>query len=364
MRIAQVLWLGSIGGLENYVYQLSEGLTENKHIVDVCVLHVEGDISDKIKNKNIKVFCAGMKNGFDFYGAFKFLQFLLKNNYDIVHVHDRNLLANFLLLFYPGKKIFTEHGGELLSWKNWKRRFFYHFLSAQFDVIIANSNFVKDSLLRLKILRSDKIITVYNGIYAERFSNALVNKNKIRDSFSIPPSAKVVGIVARLVEAKGIDLFIETAGKIMQQRDDVIFLIAGDGPLREECERLAAKIKYPSNIRFLGWQSDILHVLPAFDIFLFTSRWEPFGMVLLEAMAVGVPVVGFNVPGANEVAINGETAILVDSFDLEALASKTIDVLDNVEYCAQLGNNGRRRVNDFFTMDINTSRVTSIVERL
>ena len=104
--------------------------------------------------------------------------------------------------------------------------------------------------------------------------------------------------------------------------------------------------------------------MSAFDVLLFTSRWESFGLVLLEAMAAGVPIVGFDIPGANEVAINGETALLVEPYKISDLATRVLQVMSDKELYSQLSEQGKKRVEGSFSSSKNSSTVLFIYRQM
>ncbi len=365
MKTLQIMWLGTIGGLEKHVLHLVEDLKANGHLVEVCILHKTGAISDELYNRKIKTYFMDMKSGFDVRGALRFKRFLRDNSYDIIHVHDRNILANFVLWkFCETPKVFSEHGGELIGNKPWKRILFYKLLSFQYKKIIANSNHIREFLLKCGLSNEKKVTTIYNGINFKALSNYSLDKNKIRKKLNIDRNNKIIGIVARLVPSKGIDLFILTAQEIAKKDRSFTFLIIGDGPNRSEYEEMAIRVRDKVDIRFLGWRKDIERILPIFDIFLFTSRWESFGIVLLEAMAAGVPIVGFDIPGANEVVEKGETALLVDFSNIKELASTALYLISNKDLYIRLSLNGRKRVRRYFSMKDNAQRTLQIYEEI
>lgn len=361
MKVLHVCWLGTIGGLERYTLQLTENLKAKGHLVDVCILHRTGPISDESKGKGIRTYFIGMKSGFDIRGALRLKSFLQNSSYDIIHVHDRNFLANFILkIFCKSPKIFTEHGGELIGNKPWKRLLFYKLLSSQYKKIIANSNYISNLLIKYNLANKERVITIYNGIDVEELLSPIIDKNKEKKALKISEDSKIIGIIGRLVPTKGIDLFVQTAEELAQINNNFTFLIVGDGPNRKEYEEMTRRIKTKVDIRFIGWQKDIERILPIFDIFLFTSRGESFGIVLLEAMASGVPIVGFDIPGANEVVEKNVSAILVKPYDISKLVDAVLDVNSNSMLYNTLSNNGRSRAKNNFSIETNVNKVLQI----
>ena len=131
----------------------------------------------------------------------------------------------------------------------------------------------------------------------------------------------------RLEHGKGPDLFIEAAGLIHQKRPDVYFLAVGDGPLRSVLHIRANEKRLPAV--FVGRQADLRIALGASTVLVVPSRQEAFGRVLIEAMAMGVPVVAARVGGIPEVCTDGHTALLVPAEDPHALADAVVRTLED-----------------------------------
>jgi len=136
MKIIHVSWWGRIGGIEKYVSDLSINLKRKGHVVEICALSEKGCLYEKLENVGFKVHIIGMKNGCDLASANKLRSFLEKNPSDIIHVHDRNFLANYIITRYAKcPLIFTEHGGELIGDKHWKRKIFYALFRTRYKKI-------------------------------------------------------------------------------------------------------------------------------------------------------------------------------------------------------------------------------------
>ncbi|MCL5960465.1 MAG: glycosyltransferase [Chloroflexi bacterium] len=133
----------------------------------------------------------------------------------------------------------------------------------------------------------------------------------------------VIGYVGRIENtAKGVDFLPYVAQKLLQQGcDDFEVIIAGDGPDREETQQLCKELHVGHKFRFLGWQSDVAAFLSAVDVLVVPSRSEAFGLVALEALAMGVRVVAFDVGGIRDVLEGCEDARLVPASDLDAFAN-------------------------------------------
>jgi glycosyltransferase involved in cell wall biosynthesis len=128
------------------------------------------------------------------------------------------------------------------------------------------------------------------------------------------------------------------------------YVIAGDGSLRAELEAAAQTLNLADRVHFLGWRSDPYAIFAALDLLLAPSLWEGFGLVFLEAMALGVPILSTRVSAIPEVVIDGETGWLVPPRDPDAIAAALRKALSDPALLRARGDNGRRRLETEFTV--------------
>ena len=173
---------------------------------------------------------------------------------------------------------------------------------------------------------------------------------RIRTELGIAENIPIVGIVGRLSPQKDYPTFLKAAAEVLRAVPEAVFLIAGDGSLRHELEKLAAGLTIESRVRFLGYRTDILDVVSTFDVFVLSSLWEGLPLAVLEAMALEKPVVATSVPGTAEAVVDGESGYLVPLKDSPVLAQKTVELLRDPEKSRKMGKAGRRRVVDYFDL--------------
>ena len=170
-------------------------------------------------------------------------------------------------------------------------------------LMLGVSNSVRDDLRRdLKIWDAARIQTLYNRIDVAATQNVMVNKFEARQALNLPPDAWVVGNVGRLHHDKDQATLIEGFAKALPQlpANSKLF-IAGKGPLEDALKQQVARLKLQSSVIFAGNVPDVKRYFKAFDVFALTSDREPFGMVLLEAMAAEVPIICSDCGGGAEV---------------------------------------------------------------
>ena len=199
--------------------------------------------------------------------------------------------------------------------------------------VIAISQAVRESLT-LNGLPATKITVIPNGIDLTEFSH-LPSRAVARHSLGLSPDTFVVACIARLSPEKGIDTLL----KALRELPEMETLIAGDGPERRRLTEIA-----PPNARFLGRLEDIRPLLAAADALAIPSRQEGQGIVALEAMASGIPVVASWVGGLPEMITEGETGLLVPPNDPFALASALRRLRADAPLRAHLAEQGRALV--------------------
>ncbi len=165
-----------------------------------------------------------------------------------------------------------------------------------------------------------------------------------------PGDGPLVGTVARLEPVKGVDDFVRMAAIVADRRPDARFLAVGDGSRADHLHRLAESQNVSGRLAFIeGALSPMSHVA-RFDVSVLASRSEGAGIVLLEAMALGKPCVATRVGGIPEIVEDGVTGLLVPQGEPEALAEAVIELLDDPARAAAMGETGRKRVTEHFSL--------------
>lgn len=183
------------------------------------------------------------------------------------------------------------------------------------DAIIAPANFVKEELLSFGVKRP--ITVIPNGVDIEKFDKA--KKGLIRKKLKIKKDGKIVLYLGRLAKEKSIDFLIRVFAKVEKKNPNTYLLIAGDGPYKEKLENLVKNLNLTGKVIFLGLVAfkDVPSVYKEADIFAFASQTETQGMVVLEAMASGLPVIVAKDRVFQDVIENGVDGFLVEKKEAE-----------------------------------------------
>jgi 1,4-alpha-glucan branching enzyme len=220
------------------------------------------------------------------------------------------------------------------------------------DLIVTISNYSLQKIHSHYGVDPAKVRIVPNGVDIERFKPR-PDKAALRRQFGLGDEPCVL-FVGNLISRKGLPLLVEAAKKVAKERADTKFIIVGEGPLKASLKSSIASAGLLGNFRFLGNLSEeqLPQIYNCADVFVLPSIQEGQGIVLLEAMASGVPVVAFDIGGVNEAVCNGETGLLVGLGDVEALGQAVLKFLADSMLRARFGGFATKRVLDKFTWNI------------
>ena len=180
------------------------------------------------------------------------------------------------------------------------------------------------------------------------------------------PKGKLLLTVARLATSekfKGLDTVIQVMPRLLQADPQIRYVVVGDGDDRPRLEQLARDVGVTDHVLFAGARTDqeLAAMYDACQVMVLPSRKEGFGLVFLEAMAFGMPVVGGNFGGTPEVVVDGETGFLVDYGNLDCLADRLLRLLSEPPLQRRMGEAGRRRLEEHYTFEIFNQRLRQIL---
>lgn len=224
--------------------------------------------------------------------------------------------------------------------------------------IIAVSKAVKHSMIAGGT-NPQQIVTIYNGINGiEPISTE--ERNEILLSYGGDPLRKAVGIVARLEEVKDHKTFLNAAQEVLKHREDIDFYIIGDGSLRGSLEDRATALGIFDHVIFTGFVKDVEKLESALDLNIITSKQEALCLSVIESMSAGIPAIGTDSGGVNEVIRHGENGYLVPVGDWKGLAERMIEVLADEDKYLRLALNAKAWAREHFS----AQKMTSKIERL
>jgi colanic acid/amylovoran biosynthesis glycosyltransferase len=290
-----------------------------------------------------------------------------KLSYDIIHCHfGQNGLQGLRLRdigAFRGKLIVSFHGADVTQYVEKNGDALYQELFKQGDLFSPISEHWKRQLIRLGCDES-KIVVHRMGIDCDRFT--FIPRH-------IGADGRVRCVtVSRLVEKKGIEYGIRAVSQLVKANKNIEYIIIGDGPLREELQQLIQQLEVGSAIRLLGWkhQQDVVEMLKESDIMLAPSVTSQDGdqegipVALMEAMAMGMPVVSTHHSGIPELIQDGVSGFLVPERDVEALAKQLSYLVEHPEVWSAMGYAGRKNIEDSYNIDKLNDQLVSLYQAL
>jgi glycosyltransferase involved in cell wall biosynthesis len=318
--------------------------------VNVTLTCRSGSIVDqKAREAKIPVINLPLKGTIDLKSSWTLANYCRKNSIDIIHAHNGRdyWMANWAKFFNPKLKVvITRH--ILAPFKNTP---LHRWIYKKVDQVITVSQAVKKAIT---IFPPEKITVVYNGIDIEKFATAA--PGTLCQELGISAQTKIVGMVGRVNPSKGHLTFFQSIPEILAKCPDTVFVIAGSGDI-SQLPNLG------EHVHFLGERKDIPAIMKDLDVLVMASRNEPFGLVTVEAMASGTPVVGANSGGTAEIISDGETGLLFPPEDPAKLAEAVIKVLTDAKLADKLKEGGRNAAKKYNINDM-VSNIRNIYQEV
>lgn len=362
MKIALVthsFFPNSVGGRERYVYELADALSKTGNNIEVftCSDNLFSGYNKKEKLFTIRYFPTiriHFPTGYYRIPPSMILR-LLRTDADIIHAHDIHHFTTFMsaLVCKIRKKPFllTEHGYpeqfgfEKLLIKVYDK-FFLPIISMCSNKMIAVSEHIREELIHRYEVPRDKIQVIYNFIDLKKYTLA---NDSFRKKYSLE-NKNVILLVGRMVKEKGFNYVVEAMPKILEEVPNTILLIIGPTNYHEKTlRRIVKEHNLENKIVFCGVVSEELlkSAYANSNIIVIPSTYEPFGIVALEAMAYGKPIVASRVGGLSEFLKDGKNSLLVEPGDVSGLESCIVALLKNKKLSRKISIGAKRDVKMF-----------------
>ena len=351
LNVVHVTFSLDIGGAEIVIFNLIRKFDKQKFNTSICSLTAGGDLVPELENAGIPIHVVQKNEGKDLKIYYRLYRFFRDNNIDIVHCHNMYML---LYCAIPAKLagaigvVLTEHA----NLRNPSKLYcFLSRVSQKFtDLITVNSQQVIDALVNDQGLKPRDMVIIPNGIDFAQYHQQF-DTSALRSELGIDADDKVVGIVGRLVPVKDHLTLIKAFAKLVARLPSARLLIVGDGQELDNLKAFVEQQQLNERVIFTGFRRDILALLNVMHAFVLSSLKEGQSISILEAMAVGLPVVATAVGGTPELVMDNETGLLVPSQDPEALGNAIYKVLSDSETAARLGDAGRKRIQERYDLE-------------
>ncbi len=344
--------------------------------VSVVVVYVrdvrdqEFQITEMARSRRLTYYEIHEKGKFDPQVIKAIRDIVVKHDINLIHGHDYKsdffaYLVRRWLWRRPIALVSTAHAWVMLGLKGEIYRRLDLFLMRRFDHLIAVSQATQAEMLEAGVPES-RISVVHNGIDTKAWSREMIGTT-LREELNINPSTPVVGYVGRIMPEKDLVTWLRAAALVARKFPDARFVLVGEGrdsTTFGELQTLVLTLGIAKKVIFLGYHRNLLPVYSAFDIFVLSSLREGLPNSILEAMALGLPVVTTDVAGAKELVVNGETGFVVPQKDSEGLARAIVTLLADHEYRDRMGKAGRERIESEFCFSKRLRRIEDLYDRV
>ena len=295
--------------------------------------------------------------------AIKYAFYLKKHNFELVHLNNSVMRSHnwMLACLLTGTKCVCHERGINTHFSKLAR-----FFIKRLDAVICISDAVRDNMMNHGIA-GDNLIKIYNGLDPLK---VVVKKtaNEIRDEFNIKESEPLIGIVGNIKSWKGQEVVVKAVSIAKKKYPNIKCLLVGDTaesdqPYHEQILQTIASLGLEDNIIFTGYQSNVPDFMNAMDIVIHASTLgEPFGRVLLEAMALKKPLIGARGGAVPEIIQYGETGYMFEPGNHEDLAEHILKIFEHYDNARKLGEAGLARLNSVFHIDLNVVQTQQVYD--
>ena len=339
----------NVGGVETHVLDLAHGLKRLGY--SPLVVSFGGKLVDTLERfgiDHLKLPVHSKSPPVIFNMAAKIRRIIRGSRIEMVHAHSRvpawicyiglrNLGIPFITTAHSTYGVHI--GSRVMVWS---------------DLTIAVSGYVREHMIKNFGASPEKVSIVYNGVALtdEAYAEAIRSGTEYRREWGVGDGAPVVGMVASLTPRKGYMYFLQAAQRVLKEFPSALFLAVGGGAQKDELESLRDQLNIPrERFRFLGVRTDVRALLSAMDIFALSSTSEGLPYVILEAMAMGKPIVSSDVGGTPEAITHNVQGILVKPGSIEELTDALLLLLSQPEERERMGAAARKKVKETFSVD-------------
>jgi glycosyltransferase involved in cell wall biosynthesis len=331
---------------------------------EVAVLFEEGYWGRRLR-QSIPVHRLGLRGRYDPLALPRLVGLLRHGGYDVVHAHGFPGLYWVALascLVRGPRYVASEHNvtNRRREWP-WLRpveRWIY----GRYDGIVAVSQEVADALGDWLPRAAGGVHVAHNGVPLAPFGRPPETRAQVRTELGIPADRPLLLFVGGLHHRKGADVLFRAVASLPPS--GFRLLVCGEGESEDDLRALAAELGVSDRVRFLGYCRDVPGLMAAADLFVLPSRWEGCPMVILEAMAAGLPIVATAVGGVPELIRDGQEGLLVPPDDAVTLAGAIHELLNDPARARRLGRQARTRVEQAFSIDGAAQQMTAVYDEL
>lgn len=362
VRICYLIDNLDVAGTEQHLLRLVRGLDQTAFQPVLVLLDGSGARSQRLEPAECPVHRLQVKSFRSpaiLSSILKFARFLKRENVDILE------------MYFPDSTLFGALSGRLAGvpvrlrtrrnagyWMTGSHRWRGRLVSRLVQWTIANNEISRDTVIEQEKASRESVIVIPNGVDTQRFAEAAERRRPE------PTGPARIGMLANLRPVKRIGDFISAATRLLEQRDDVEFVVAGEGPCREALQQQIKQTPFAGPIRLVGVVEDVPEFLGQLDMLVVCSESEGLSNSVLESMAAGLPVVATDVEGNRTLLADGQRGLLWPVGDVTALATAISRLVDDPVLAHALGQAGRDYVQQHCSQRNMIGQYQSVYRRL
>ena len=364
MKICHVITRMIVGGAQENTLLTIKGHIEKGHEVVLVTGFSPGREGELLKNVEMPPFkiveipemVREVSPFKDLKALRKLREYFKKEKFDVVHTHSSKAgIIGRIAARQAGVPVVvhTVHGQAFHAYeKPWKKLLYItaERIAAKYcDKIYAVAQAMIDQCVDAKVAPREKYMVVYSGMDTAAFANAERNM-ELRQKLGIPENAKVIVTVARLFPMKGYEEMLPAAARLVKEFPDLHFLPVGDGPMYDELQKQIADLGLTGNFHFAGLvpPHEVCDYIAQADLLWHLSLHEGLPRAVVQALAVGIPAIGYKLDGTPEVVLNGKTGYVTAPQDVDAVVARSRELLNDAALRAEMGKNGKDLVIERF----------------
>ena len=371
-----------VGGIARHCEGLAKALVKLNHKVHLFTLDFPGTPNYE-EIDGVKIYRASTELGHPNFltWVLMFNHFLSKRmadvtgkvNFDLMHVHDWLAAFSGISFKHYLKKpmVLTVHSTEigraqgLHSPDSFAINGIEWWATYESNRVIVCSHSMKDEICNHFNIPAEKVDVIPNAIDATKYHSSS-DRGLVRQRFGVGWGEKLVLCVGRLVPQKGIEYFIRAIPKIAQRFPEAKYIIVGEGWSRDILEAEARASGYAHKIKFTGFASDqdVINLMSSADVLVVPSIYEPFGIVALEGMATGVPVVASQVDGLAEIIDHERTGIFVFPRSPESIAWGIGRVLSDYDHAKWMVENAKEKLHKAYSWEAVAMKTVEVYKKV
>ena len=355
------------GGTENHLMQVFQRLDRARFEPHLFCLWDHGELVERVREMGIRVFDGRMHGSLVSPGVLscvgRFAREFRRSRIDIVHTYlprgefvgsVAGRLARVPIVICSKRGCHDRRGAEGFGAR----------ISNRFaDRVVSNAKAVQDFVAADEGCPREKMLVIENGVDAERFA-PVADTRPYKERLGLDPDRPVVGTVTRARIRKGYEELLRAGGAVCRSQPRAQVVVVGQDTREQAPRALIEELGFGDRLHLLGVRTDIPEVLAAFDVFVLASHDEGMSNAVMEAMSVGKPVVATDVGGTGEMVERNVAGLLVPPKDPQALATAIEELLDDPGRAVEMGRQGRRIVDERFSLDRMVRRMEELYETL